>query len=476
LSADCSSNKPKANSSADCLSSKPKSNLSSCFSLNEAKFKLSADNISNFPNFLSSDTEIDTDEEEIPWPNIKPISIKYLPVDTVFESPNKTLFNHDMEILLRSSTPLSIKTTKSNEQSQVSDISVDELNLYPPSDDSGLLLECSLNVVASDEEDKDQIVEQKDTKCRETYKKPSRPCYFCGKQQSRLKRHILTKHSAHEKVAPLLKMTSKEQDRVIDSFRKKGIRNHNMDILKLGKTNFIRERLSNKEDLPVMCTGCKGFFARSYKSRHQLVCTANSSNLMLPLVSIEDCTAIEKQSDDFKKLLGSLQMDEVSKYLITDEIILMIGARSFASSKRKKDKVVETNKNVRGKMRLLSRLYLTFREVYSNQTDVRILNPLNNASDMFRREVITLLGTTINKLCETDNIQEGCDASITSQKSGLKVNILNLLKLSAKFLTGHFLVKNEEIRSTNVTNFIQVQTTGKMSARKNRPTCHKRTI
>jgi len=46
--------------------------------------------------------------------------------------------------------------------------------------------------------------------------------------------------------------------------------------------------------------------------------------------------------------------------------------------------------------------------------------------------------------------------SIKSQKSGLKVNILNLLKLSAKFLVGHFLVKNEEIRSTNVTNFIQV--------------------
>ena len=46
--------------------------------------------------------------------------------------------------------------------------------------------------------------------------------------------------------------------------------------------------------------------------------------------------------------------------------------------------------------------------------------------------------------------------SITDQKWGPKVNKLNLLKLTAKFVVGHFLIKKDEARSKQVTDFMQV--------------------
>ena len=96
-----------------------------------------------------------------------------------------------------------------------------------------------------------------------------------------------------------------------------------------------------------MCSGCKGFFSRSYKVRHQVICPAGGTNLMLPMVSFEQNQSLENYSHDFKLLLNSLQLDEIGNYIKTDPIILMIGVRSFGSLKRKKDKVIEGKKAVR---------------------------------------------------------------------------------------------------------------------------------
>ena len=109
---------------------------------------------------------------------------------------------------------------------------------------------------------------------------------------------------------------------------------------------------------PLMCSGCFRFFAKSYKTHHQLICPSSGTNVMLPVVSIEKCTAIDKYCDEFKELLSKLLLDEIGDYVKTDEIILMIGARSFGAMKRKKDKIVEGKRTVRSRMRLLTRIYV----------------------------------------------------------------------------------------------------------------------
>ena len=290
-------------------------------------------------------------------------------------------------------------------------------------------------------------------------RKPARPCFFCQIPQTRLKRHILKKHKNESQVIKLLSMNSKEQDRYISSFRKDGIKSHNLDTLKAGKSSFMRERRSslNETEIPIMCAGCKGFYARKYKARHQLVCSLAGSNLMLPMVSIASYQHLDSFTNDFKELLNTLLLDKIGNYIKTDEVILMFGQRSFGALKRKKDKVTEAKKSVRARMRLTARVYLTFHEIYTTQTEVHFDDCLNNAADMYRREAITVLGRAINDISEkaSDDKEIG-STSVCGQKSGLKVSILNLLKLTSKFLIGYFLVKNLDERAKKVTDFLQV--------------------
>ena len=252
-------------------------------------------------------------------------------------------------------------------------------------------------------------------------------------------------------------MNSKDQDREISKFRKEAIRKFNMDLLEKGESDFMRERKSGKADgdTPVMCSGCFVFFAKSYKARHQLICPSSGTNVMLPVVSIEKCTAIDKYCNEFKELLSKLLLDEIGDYVKTDEIILMIGARSFGAMKRKKDKIVEGKRTVRSRMPLLPRIYLCFREFYNDQTEVILTDPLNNAGDVYRREAIGILGSAVNSLAEKPS-EEVNNLLVTGQKSGLKVGILNLLKRTAKFMIGYFLVKNLDVRSQRVVEFLQV--------------------
>ena len=257
---------------------------------------------------------------------------------------------------------------------------------------------------------------------------------------------------------PLLTMNKKEQDRYIADLRREGIREFNTKQVNLGKSDFMRERRNFKDtDIPVMCSGCKGFFSRKYKARHQMICPENGSNLMLPMVSVEQFQGMEQYSVGFRNLLNTLHQDKVGDYIKTDKIILMIGNRSFSALKRKKDKKTETSKYVRARMRLTARIYMAFRDEYAKQKDIKLEEKLNNAADIYRREVITVLGRAINQLCEKSTDGDVATAvTVTDQKSGLKINILNLLKLTAKLLIGHFLIQNLDARSKMVVDFVQV--------------------
>ena len=118
----------------------------------------------------------------------------------------------------------------------------------------------------------------------------------------------------------------------------------------------------------------------------------------------------------------------------------MIGVRLLKAHCNKKDKEVETRCFVRARTRLTARLYLSFRNVYENKSEVKLNDGQNDASDMFRRELITVLDKTINMAREKPP-DELVDASVTNQKSGLKVNILNLIKLTSNPLWGIFYQK-----------------------------------
>ena len=97
---------------------------------------------------------------------------------------------------------------------------------------------------------------------KENSKKPKRPCFICGRLDSRLPRHILGQHADHEIVLPLRNLERKEQLQFFAEFRKVGIREYNMKVINEGGSSFMRERrkIDGSDSKPVMCSGCKVFF------------------------------------------------------------------------------------------------------------------------------------------------------------------------------------------------------------------------
>ena len=149
-----------------------------------------------------------------------------------------------------------------------------------------------------------------------------------------------------------------------------------------------------------MCSGCRGFFAKKYKARHMLICPAGGKNLVVPMVNIASCRQLDSLPGDFKDLLNTLYSDEVGNYIKTDSIILMFGLRYFGALKRKKDKVHETRKYVRGRMRLVARVHLAFKDVYGKQEQHHLNDTLNNAADMYRRDMIPILAEAVRNVRE----------------------------------------------------------------------------
>ena len=108
-------------------------------------------------------------------------------------------------------------------------------------------------------------------------------------------------------------------------------------------------------------------------------------------------------------------------------------------------------------MRLISRIYLTFRDEYQKQSDITLHHEMNNAADMYQRETISILGTAINKICDKEINDEDMNlTSISGQKSGLKVSIINALKMTSKLIIGYFLMRKEDDRAKDVVDFLKV--------------------
>ncbi|XP_066936229.1 uncharacterized protein, partial [Clytia hemisphaerica] len=205
-----------------------------------------------------------------------------------------------------------------------------------------------------------------------------------------------------------------------------------------------------------MCMGCDKFLSKSFKPRHQPNCTGKGINTFVPVAAIAKTPSnFNDFEDGYKAILNTLHQDAVGDYIKTDQIILMVGARSYSSIKRKLDKVQENKRTVRSRIRLMARVYLAFLECYNSQTSIIITDKADNASDMYRRESIPLLVKAVENLTEKDE-EELQPGDVVNQKSGLKLSILNMIKLTAKYLIGHYLIENCDLRSQYVVMFLKV--------------------
>lgn len=268
------------------------------------------------------------------------------------------------------------------------------------------------------------------------FKKPRRPCCYCGKFQSQLIRHLRVKHSDQAGVKNALsKRIGKSRNHEFDLLRKRGIYQFNMSALKNGQPLITERRVLRPGKLK-LCDRCHGFYSRPTFHKHAKSCKAKFDVGSLQGFDLEffDGSCSLAFSDLLTRFIG----DDVGKLCKTDRTLRVIGAALYEKRKRSQDKVSEIRKAVSSKMRTLGNLYQAFSPCVKNDVSVQ---------DMFDRKYFAELEEAIH------NVASHPGGAI---KAGLKIAIGNLLKSGSKILKGSYLIAGDDEAASNIEKFLDV--------------------
>lgn len=276
-------------------------------------------------------------------------------------------------------------------------------------------------------------------------RRPKRPCPFCGIFQSKLRRHILTKHKSEKKVTDLGHLPKVEQDREIENLRKMGIYLANKKALGEKNKKLIRERRQKKsaaEDL-VMCGYCRGFYSKRFFYKHKAQCAAaesggNAVSVPVPVVMQHDV------EDEFsREVLSKFQQDSVGKLCQSDEVVTAVGRHLYRKNKRKQAKKPDVRKGCMREMRRLASLSLAFRGAALRD------NKELSTADMLHRTHFEYLENAVEELSQDSNANN-------ELKAGTKLGLGYVLKTAAKVMKGKYLIDNNDDKARDVDNFSTV--------------------
>ena len=267
-------------------------------------------------------------------------------------------------------------------------------------------------------------------------KKPKRPCLFCGKDQSRLVRHLKRQHKQEEAVKSAMNLPRVEQQRAFEQIRKEGIYKMNLILIK-ENLPLLRERRKGEcsnVDLR-MCGGCRGFFDKKQIYRHKKNCNFITGTACGSVNFAKSSRSAESMGvkEDFKLVLDSFRDDESGKLCQTDHLIILLGKSLWAKSIKKEKHVVMSE------MRLLANLVLKMR--------LKSLNETLSAKDVLNNDHFETLSDAIRDLSTKEN---------GKIKAGLKVRIGFLLKKLIKIGKGHYIYLGEMEKSVATERFAAV--------------------
>lgn len=192
-------------------------------------------------------------------------------------------------------------------------------------------------------------------------------CIFCEKHYSKLPRHLEKMHIKEIEVARAFAFNkkSKERKQALERIRKKGMKAHNIAVLRNGKGSLqITKRPceSNASYLNYgLCTFCDGVYLKKDLWRHQKHCSSKttSSNSKtkkdgnkVALSSLECSSRYGGEyPQSFMNIVTAMNRDDIASVCISDRVIMDYGLRKF---KRKGHDPAQHN-YIRAKMRELGR-------------------------------------------------------------------------------------------------------------------------
>jgi len=299
------------------------------------------------------------------------------------------------------------------------------------------LTSAKASAISADNSDSDNAQRSIPPVCA-PYKKPKRPCPYCGLSQLHLKRHIIRKHGTEASVIGSQSLPVTEQKKVFQKLRRQGIYDRNRQII-MQDPNSTKtllgekcRRVSNSPRL-AMCGNCQGFFAAAHLWRHKRNCTQHLSGsgkptardlpakLMTKMVS-----AVETGESSFvANVLARFRSDECGSLCVNDKLITSVGQYHYSKSTKKRVLAMST-------MQRLGHLLLKFHEACSDDA--------LTGEDMLRSHNFPQLRTAIDLLCSDGN-------------DSLKVAIAYLLKTACDVMKGVYLIENNDLLAKEIDDF-----------------------
>lgn len=260
----------------------------------------------------------------------------------------------------------------------------------------------------------------------EKYKKPRRPCPYCGQLQTKLSRHLMRQHKNETEVIEAMKQPSKERDRLFENLKKYGILKSNAK----NKSIVMRERAQGSHEV-VMCAGCKGFYSSRRIHEHKKKCTTEHA---LSTGVVKFYPTVPNVSKEIKSnILDRFRNDDVGNLCRADKAIVLMGTKLWSKSSKKERKVIMSD------LRVLGNLILKTRQ--------RTKNPTFSGEDVIKRSNFNEISQTIIEM------STNTDGTL---KAGLKLSLGYILKKMIKVLKGEYVMNNEMEKAKEVDLFKDV--------------------
>lgn len=191
-------------------------------------------------------------------------------------------------------------------------------------------------------------------------------CVFCGKPQSKLRRHLMSQHQDQREMIPLINASPNSKKEELAKLRNAGNHLHNINTMKQGVGTVVVRRRKRKEttvDSFVPCLKCMGWFAKKDLWRH--LCVVKDDNTPHRQLVKKGKMLLPQTSDNdlYNEIMASLRNDRISAIVKTDDTIKLLGMRETTKNGFDQDR----HGHIRNKLRELGRLLMELRKTSNTE-------------------------------------------------------------------------------------------------------------
>ena len=276
-------------------------------------------------------------------------------------------------------------------------------------------------------------------------KKPKRPCPFCSRDQSNLKRHMIRRHKDTDEIKYLLTQPRKKQAVIAQQLKRMGMATANKKLIANKEATIHCEKRSQRiRNIInyVMCSECGAVIARANFNSHRSRCTfkTKSSNILPTPIAVLNASCNDAFTTD---VLDRITNDEEGKICKTDKLCLLVGKVLYQTACSKGPKKPGCRNQLMRNVRRLASLFLNVQNAAAEQKVV-----IQKVEEIFNRKHFDFLETAVIRMSEKED---------GGQKHGLKLSLGYLLKKVCTILKGTLLTTpGNDDKASEVDKFLDV--------------------